>query len=254
MANKAKRTEHAGAKNGGGYRGHRADAKRESAKGRREEDRRESRVPNAETRAAMRELDRGDLPRVKDVRSLLAELNEEDDAALLQHVHQIGHIPGPDEVVFVAPGSLPYAAPSLEWLVVALREVLGVKLPASVRKAVETILAAPRSRRKLPPLPVVVRSGGRLSVHAVDLAASCPPPHMPPPRVKLTVEFDRETDGRWIAEVPELRGVLVYGESREQARAKALSLAHQVLAEGIVRPTPRGLKRGSKPPGRTFRP
>lgn len=42
MANKAKRTEHAGAKNGGGYHGHRADAKRESAKSRREADRRES--------------------------------------------------------------------------------------------------------------------------------------------------------------------------------------------------------------------
>lgn len=42
MANKAKRTENAGAKNGGGYHGHRADAKRESAKSRREADRRES--------------------------------------------------------------------------------------------------------------------------------------------------------------------------------------------------------------------
>jgi predicted RNase H-like HicB family nuclease len=51
--------------------------------------------------------------------------------------------------------------------------------------------------------------------------------------VKFTVEFDRETDGRWIAEVPELPGVLVYGESREQALAKVLSLAYSVLADEV---------------------
>lgn len=51
--------------------------------------------------------------------------------------------------------------------------------------------------------------------------------------VKLTVEFARETDGRWIAEVPELPGVLVYGESRDQALAKVLSLAYSVLADEV---------------------
>jgi predicted RNase H-like HicB family nuclease len=51
--------------------------------------------------------------------------------------------------------------------------------------------------------------------------------------VKLTVEFDRETDGRWIASVPELAGVHVYGETREQALAKVLSLAYSVLAEEV---------------------
>ena len=35
------------------------------------------------------------------------------------------------------------------------------------------------------------------------------------------VEIEREEDGRWIAEVCELPGVLVYGDSLEQARAKA---------------------------------
>jgi predicted RNase H-like HicB family nuclease len=49
--------------------------------------------------------------------------------------------------------------------------------------------------------------------------------------VKLTVEFDRETDGRWIATVPELAGVHVYGDTREQALAKVLSLAYTVLDE-----------------------
>jgi hypothetical protein len=97
------------------------------------------------------------------------------EAALLQHVVQIGHVPGPREVVFIAQGAMPYAA-GWDWLVVALDRVLGVTLPASVRKAVETILDAPRSRGKLPLLPVVVRSGGgcsagRFAVHAFDLAS-----------------------------------------------------------------------------------
>jgi predicted RNase H-like HicB family nuclease len=51
--------------------------------------------------------------------------------------------------------------------------------------------------------------------------------------MKLTVQFDHEVDGRWIAEVPELPGVLVYGESREAALAKVLSLAYTVLADEV---------------------
>jgi hypothetical protein len=97
------------------------------------------------------------------------------EAALLRHVVQIGHVPGPREVVFIAQGAMPYAG-RWDWLVVALARVLGVKLPASVRKAVQTILDAPRSRGKLPLLPVVVRSGGgcsagRFAVHAFDLVS-----------------------------------------------------------------------------------
>ncbi len=49
----------------------------------------------------------------------------------------------------------------------------------------------------------------------------------------LTVEFDRETDGRWIAEIPELPGVIVYGQTREDALAKAKALALHVLADQI---------------------
>jgi predicted RNase H-like HicB family nuclease len=49
--------------------------------------------------------------------------------------------------------------------------------------------------------------------------------------MKLTVEFDRETDGRWIAEVPELAGVLVYGQTKDEALAKAQALALQAIAE-----------------------
>jgi predicted RNase H-like HicB family nuclease len=51
--------------------------------------------------------------------------------------------------------------------------------------------------------------------------------------VKLTVEFDREVDGRWIADVPELPGVMVYADSRDQALARVLSLAYTVLADEV---------------------
>jgi predicted RNase H-like HicB family nuclease len=49
--------------------------------------------------------------------------------------------------------------------------------------------------------------------------------------VNLTIEMDREDDGRWIAEVPELPGVLSYGATRQEAIAKAEALALRVLAE-----------------------
>jgi predicted RNase H-like HicB family nuclease len=36
----------------------------------------------------------------------------------------------------------------------------------------------------------------------------------------LKIEFDRETDGRWIAEVPALPGVMAYGAAQDEARSK----------------------------------
>ena len=51
--------------------------------------------------------------------------------------------------------------------------------------------------------------------------------------MKLTIETEREEDGRWIAEVPELPGVMVYGTTREEAVAQAEVLALRVLAENI---------------------
>jgi predicted RNase H-like HicB family nuclease len=50
-------------------------------------------------------------------------------------------------------------------------------------------------------------------------------------RMALKVEFDRETDGRWIAEIPALPGVLVYGDSRKDAERKVMVLALRVLAD-----------------------
>jgi predicted RNase H-like HicB family nuclease len=46
------------------------------------------------------------------------------------------------------------------------------------------------------------------------------------------IEFEKETDGRWIAEIPELPGVLAYGRTKAQAGEKVKSLASNVLADG----------------------
>jgi len=51
--------------------------------------------------------------------------------------------------------------------------------------------------------------------------------------MRLTVKFDRETDGRWIADVSQLPGVLVYGRSRREALAKAQALAFAVLSSDV---------------------
>ncbi|MDE3135087.1 MAG: type II toxin-antitoxin system HicB family antitoxin [Acidobacteriota bacterium] len=47
------------------------------------------------------------------------------------------------------------------------------------------------------------------------------------------IETEREADGRWIAEVPELPGVMAYGSSEEEAIATAEALALRVLADRI---------------------
>jgi predicted RNase H-like HicB family nuclease len=51
--------------------------------------------------------------------------------------------------------------------------------------------------------------------------------------MQLAIELEREDDGRWIAEVPALSGVLAYGQSREQAVAMVQALALRVLAEQL---------------------
>ena len=47
------------------------------------------------------------------------------------------------------------------------------------------------------------------------------------------VETEQEVDGRWLAEVPELLGVLAYGQSRDEAVRKAQALSLHVLAERL---------------------
>lgn len=51
--------------------------------------------------------------------------------------------------------------------------------------------------------------------------------------MQFTLECEREADGRWLAEVAELPGVLAYGESANEAMAKAEVLALRVLAERL---------------------
>jgi predicted RNase H-like HicB family nuclease len=52
-------------------------------------------------------------------------------------------------------------------------------------------------------------------------------------QMTFAIEFEQESDGRWIADIPELRGVMVYGNSREEAKAKVEALALRVLADRI---------------------
>ena len=47
----------------------------------------------------------------------------------------------------------------------------------------------------------------------------------------MKIEIERESDGRWIAEIPDLPGVMAYGNSRADAVAKAESLALRVIAD-----------------------
>jgi predicted RNase H-like HicB family nuclease len=49
----------------------------------------------------------------------------------------------------------------------------------------------------------------------------------------LTIQHEREEDGRWIAEVPELPGVLAYGTTADEAMARAEALALRVLADRL---------------------
>jgi len=51
--------------------------------------------------------------------------------------------------------------------------------------------------------------------------------------MKLTIELDRETDGRWIAEVPELN-VLLYGDSKQDAIQRVQSAAREIVLDRIA--------------------
>jgi predicted RNase H-like HicB family nuclease len=51
--------------------------------------------------------------------------------------------------------------------------------------------------------------------------------------MKFTVEIEQEEDGRWIAEVIDLPGVLAYGNTPEQAKAKVQALALRVVADRL---------------------
>ncbi len=52
--------------------------------------------------------------------------------------------------------------------------------------------------------------------------------------VKLTIELEREEDGRWIAAALELPGVMSYGQTREEAISNTERLAIEVIADRIT--------------------
>jgi predicted RNase H-like HicB family nuclease len=56
-------------------------------------------------------------------------------------------------------------------------------------------------------------------------------PHPPDSDEQFKVEFDREEDGRWIAEISELPGVLAYGKTKGEAEVSVVALALRVLAD-----------------------
>lgn len=51
--------------------------------------------------------------------------------------------------------------------------------------------------------------------------------------MQLTVEVEQEDDGRWLAEIPDLSGVMSYGATRGEAIARAEALALRVLADRL---------------------
>jgi predicted RNase H-like HicB family nuclease len=51
--------------------------------------------------------------------------------------------------------------------------------------------------------------------------------------VKFTIEYEQENDGRWLAEVKELPGVMVYGKDPDDATAHAQALALRVVADRL---------------------
>jgi predicted RNase H-like HicB family nuclease len=52
-------------------------------------------------------------------------------------------------------------------------------------------------------------------------------------RVTLSIEIEREDDGRWMAEIPALSGVMAYGQDRDEAVARVQALALRVIAERL---------------------
>lgn len=63
---------------------------------------------------------------------------------------------------------------------------------------------------------------------------------------QFTIELDRETDGRWIAEIPALPGAMCYGSSKDEASRKVEALALRILADRLETRLRRSM---ASPPG-----
>ena len=55
--------------------------------------------------------------------------------------------------------------------------------------------------------------------------------------MQFKIETERETDGRWVAEIPDMPGVKAYGRTEAGARAKAHAFALRVVADGAEKVT-----------------
>lgn len=51
--------------------------------------------------------------------------------------------------------------------------------------------------------------------------------------MRFNFEIERESDGRWVAEIPEVPGAMAYGSSEEEAKAKAYALALYSIADDV---------------------
>ena len=49
----------------------------------------------------------------------------------------------------------------------------------------------------------------------------------------LVLEIEQETDGRWLAEIADLSGVMAYGQTADEARARVQALALRVIADRL---------------------
>ncbi len=71
----------------------------------------------------------------------------------------------------------------------------------------------------------------RIGVWSIALLDSRPDGTLPD--VTFSIEIEREDDGRWLAEVPALPGVMCYGQDRDEAVAFVQALALRVIAERL---------------------
>jgi len=51
----------------------------------------------------------------------------------------------------------------------------------------------------------------------------------------FNVEFEREDDGRWIADIPRLPGVMAYGNTKQEAQRRVFAVALRTLADNVER-------------------
>jgi predicted RNase H-like HicB family nuclease len=70
--------------------------------------------------------------------------------------------------------------------------------------------------------------------HLTDVVAEPKPPKSARSQdLRFIIEIERETDGRWIAEIPQVPGALAYGDTKEEAINKAYAIALRSVADDV---------------------